>query len=184
MNSPRPVPIFLRTFIPLSRNFSAIGVSVTSSPRPIITSFNTSITPAIAAAPTRAPIARGPISPNIATAPAKARSMTDKAIAVSIDGVTSIFLRSNNTPPIEASITDIKSVATKAIVRDFISHFPPANILTAEAIAKRRTDKAAAVSIEVETSIFLRSHNTPPIAASTTDIKSVATKAIVRDFAL
>ena len=174
MNSPRPVPIFLRTFIPLSRNFSAIGVSVTSSPRLIMTSLTTSITPAIAAAPTRAPIASGPMSPNIATAPAKARSMTDKAIAVSIDGVTSIFLRSNNTPPIEASITDIKSVATKAIARDFISYFPPLNIRTAAAIAKRSTDKDATVSIAGAIFICSMTHNAPPIATNTRVIAPTA----------
>ena len=121
INSPMPFPIFLRISIPFPRNFSAIGTFVASSPRPIMTSLTTSITPAIATAPTRAPTARGPMIPNIATAPANARSNTERARAVSIDGATSIALRANNTPPIARSITDIASVASIATPIDFRS---------------------------------------------------------------
>ena len=121
INSPMPFPIFLRISIPFPRNFSAIGVLLASSPRPIMTSLTTSITPVIATAPTRAPTASGPMIPNIATAPAKARSITERARAVSIDGATSIALRANNTPPIARSITDIASVASIATPIDFRS---------------------------------------------------------------
>ena len=104
------------------------------------------------------------MSPNIATAPAKARSMTDKAIAVSMDGATSIFLRQDNTQPIRRSIKDIAAMPTIASVVTKTNG--PLIMRSAAAIAKRSTDKDATVSIAGAIFINPITHNAPPIKTS------------------